>query len=74
MNNESLVILKSVTFAMKAKRILLSNGIKSYIVKPDPKLTEKGCSYALSLNILDLPVALSIIEKNNLPIVRVIQV
>ncbi|MBQ8029176.1 MAG: hypothetical protein IJ262_07195 [Clostridia bacterium] len=54
----------SVTLAEKAKNLLLSRSIKSYIKKnPNPNHKE-GCNYALFV-YGDISTAFRIIEKNS---------
>jgi len=41
------ITVGSVTYAMKAKRILLHKGIRSKLVKVLPERTERGCTHGI---------------------------
>ncbi|MFI3324974.1 MAG: putative Se/S carrier-like protein [Clostridia bacterium] len=43
---EKLIIVGSITYALKAKDILLKHGIKSYIER-NTKTREYGCGYSI---------------------------
>jgi len=45
-----LILFHSMTQAQRAARLLERKGITAYVVKAPMKLTERGCTYALSLN------------------------
>ena len=40
--------MKSMTYAMKTKRLLENAGIGAEIVNLDPSLTKRGCAYGVS--------------------------
>ena len=45
--------LKSMTYAIKAKRILQEIGIDSEIIKLEPHMTHNGCAYGIKFNCLN---------------------
>lgn len=49
----SLITVASMTYAIKAKRILDNNMIPSNIVKLPQKYTDSGCTYALEVSAYD---------------------
>lgn len=49
----SLITVASMTYAIKAKRILDNNMISSSIVKLPQKYTDSGCAYALEVSAVD---------------------
>lgn len=69
-----ILTMTSQTVAMKAKRLLEKNGIYTRIVRPSPKLTPKGCSYGLQMDVAILSIALKYLEQNNIPYGETIQV
>ena len=55
------ITVGSVTYAMKARRILLHNGIRSRLVKVVPEKSAKGCTHGItfpSARFFDAVVAL----------------
>ncbi len=46
----SLIMLSSITYAIKAQRYLETKGIYSNIVRTPEHLKTKGCSYSLSVS------------------------
>ena len=71
-NNKALFTMQSLTGAMKARKILLSAGISARIVKPDSKLTEQGCGYALELSVSEAKRAAQLLAAKRYPPVRII--
>lgn len=47
--DKNLIIVGSITYAMKSKEILSSNGILSYIEKITDGKPDAGCGYALNV-------------------------
>ncbi len=46
--------LKSMTYAVKAKRILHEKGIIADIVKLEPHMTHNGCAYGIKFDCINL--------------------
>ena len=46
--------LRSMTFAMKAKRILQEKGINAEIIKLEPHMTHNGCAYGIKFDCINL--------------------
>lgn len=46
--------LKSMTYALKARRALVENGIEAEIIKLEPNMTHNGCAYGIKFNCVDL--------------------
>lgn len=66
-----LVILRSVTYAQRAKRVLEKAGLSAYVIKPEAHLVGNGCGFAIKVSEGYLPEALEILRKNNFDIGRV---
>ena len=45
--DNSIITLGSVTYAMKARRLLIREGIRSRLVKVLPENTDNGCTHGL---------------------------
>lgn len=63
----NLIMLGSVTFAMKSRNILMKNNISSKIVRTPMHLTNKSCGYSLYLNN-HFDRALEILRSNGISI------
>jgi len=62
--NTTLIPMTSITYAMKAKKLLNSRGVYCEIQRT-PSGLSSGCGY--SIRVKDLSLALSLLEKNNIP-------
>ncbi len=71
MNTEITIVLRSVTHAMKGKKLLYENGIRSVVVKPSH--LEEGCGYGLSVSASHADAAAEILGKNKIRIVKIIR-
>jgi len=69
MNTEIIIVLRSVTHAMKSKKILQSHGIPAYVVKPTE--SEEGCGYGISVSAMHADAASEILQKNRIRIVKI---
>lgn len=48
------ISLKSMTYALKSKRILSEKGIDSEIIKLEPHMTHNGCAYGIKFECINL--------------------
>lgn len=71
MNTEITIALRSVTHAMKGKRLLYENGIFARVVKPSH--SEEGCGYGLSVPAFHADAAAEILQKNKIRTVKIIR-
>ena len=71
MNTEVTIVLRSVTHAMKGKKLLFANGIKGRVVKPSPSNAEQGCGYGIAVAASQVDAAVNILQKNRVPIVQI---
>ncbi len=60
------VSLKSVTIATKAKKALEKSNIYSEIIKLEPGMTKKGCSYGIRFDCLYLNHIKDVFLKNKI--------
>lgn len=57
--------VKSMTYALKAKRALASYYINSEIVKLDSDMTKNGCAYGVEFDCINLYAAENALRTNN---------
>lgn len=63
------LVLESITYAMKAKKLLYKNGINSYINKCDDSC---GCCYCISFDETDKISVTELINSEGINILKVI--
>lgn len=71
MVEKNLIIVGSVTYAMKSKEILFSNGIKSYIER-NKKTKEYGCGYGVHV-VGNIDEAIFLLRKNGIKILAMLE-
>lgn len=69
--SKQLIMVSSITYAMKAKSLLKNYSIYVDIVKTSKYKAQSGCGYSLIVN-KNLDKAIEILKKNNIKIVGVI--
>ena len=57
----------SVTFAMKAKRLLESQGIPSPVIKLDSVKTENGCTHGIEIDYKNFLATVSLLKSKGIP-------
>ena len=65
--NEAVIVMRSLTHAIKGKKLLYEYGIEAKVVKPDNSRTEKGCGYGISLDRSVAERANALLTENDLP-------
>lgn len=60
-----LASLKSMTYAIKAKKVLSQHNIQSEIIKLDSSLTQKGCLYGITFDCSSIYAVENILKNNN---------
>lgn len=68
-----IIALKSVTYAMKAERLLSEAGIAVSIVKLEAGQTRNGCAYGISLNCGQTSAAVQHLSKHGIPYSEVLR-
>lgn len=71
MNTEITITLRSVTHAMKGKKLLAEKGIRATVVKS--VRSDEGCGYGLSVSADTVDAAANILQKNRIRIVKIIR-
>lgn len=67
MMERRVLTMTSQTLALKAKRVLFREGISVKIVRPSPKLTPRGCTFGLEMDIRQISRAIYILEEHQIP-------
>lgn len=67
-----LVSLKSMTYAVKAKKVLTKYNVDSEIIKLDSNMAQKGCSYGLNFDCLNLYMVEKALKENNVKYSQII--
>lgn len=58
--------VKSMTYALKAKRALASHYINSEIIKLDSSVTKNGCAYGVKFDCINLYSAENALKSQNI--------
>ena len=66
-----LLLSRSITHAQRMSRILVRAGITARFFRPPMGLTDRGCSYAVRINIDSLPSAMEQLRAEGLLPMRV---
>ncbi len=70
--NGCLFICRSSTFAQRMKNALLRGGVEARIVRPNLKLTNGACGYAVRVSEVFMAEALAILKEKRLEPERVL--
>ena len=63
--NQYLIMCRSLTYAQRAARLLERQGISAVVTKAPQGLSQRGCTYALSLR-KNFEEAVRILRKNEM--------
>ncbi len=69
----SIIVFSSVTYALKAQSLLAREGIGTRLEKLNKDQTLKGCGYGLRIEKKKIAEATSILKKEKVKIVEVIE-
>lgn len=64
--NDIIIAVGTSTYAMKAKRLLLREGIESKVVRITPGRHNEGCSHGIELNESNLYDAAAVLRTNGI--------
>ena len=64
---KSIIAISSVNHALRAEKLLSAKGIPAKLIKLQPEMTKKGCSYGLEINRKDVPAAISYLDSSSIP-------
>ena len=64
--NETVIPLRSLTHAMKAKKLLSEPGIPAKVIKPDARKSEKGCGYGIAINTHQAEPVRHLLKENGI--------
>ena len=60
------IALKSMTYAIKAKKALNDNYINAEVIKLSPSMTQKGCAYGVKFDCVNLYLVQEALRKNSI--------
>lgn len=60
------IALKSMTYAMKAKKALNDHYINADIIKLDPNMTKKGCAYGVRFDCVNLSAVQDVLRNGSI--------
>ncbi len=65
--NMTILTVGSVTYAIKARKLLRRDGIQSESVKLDDTKTKAGCTHGIKIATEDFYHAASVLKENGIP-------
>lgn len=66
---KKVIVLSSVTYALKAQELLKSNGIYSNITRSKSVKSVRGCGYGISFDPSAIDTVQTLLVKNGIPII-----
>lgn len=70
--NQDIIVLRSVTYAYKAQRLLERMRIRSYIIRTPEEYAPTGCSYSLSVAENGVQAA-ELLRQNGIQVLKLVQ-
>ena len=67
-HNDKVIVLRSLTHSVKAKKILNEHGVDVRVVKPDTAKGEKGCGYGIAVDAREVDRIVNILSENGIPV------
>lgn len=67
-----MILLRSVTYAQRASRVLAKHGINGHVVRPNVEMLSNGCGFAVKVSETYLAEAIDILRKNSFEISTVL--
>ena len=64
--NTTVVAVKSITYALKARKLLRQGGFGANIVKLDSSKTEEGCTHGIEIHSQNLYNVVAILRENGI--------
>lgn len=59
--------IESMTYAVKAQKVLNSRNIGAEIVKLDPTLTKRGCAWGIQIDCMRVDEVRRVLDSRNIP-------
>lgn len=69
----SIMVMNSVTYALKAQGVLAREGIGTRLEKLNKSRTLKGCGYGLRVEKSRLAAASAVLKRENIRIIEIIE-
>lgn len=70
--NRCTAAMSSITFCMKAQRLLAESGKRSFIVKLDPSVSKRGCAYGIEFDCQEKQEIRAILSRSNIRVTQYI--
>lgn len=67
-----IIVLSSITYALKSQKILNNHGILSNVEKLAQSVTKKGCGYGVRVSNINLNVAIEVLKAERIKIVDLV--
>ena len=64
--NKTIITVGSITYAIKCRKLLFKNGIRSKLVKLDSSDIENGCTNGIEITEKDFLTVASILRSNGI--------
>ena len=69
---ENTLVLSSLTYAQRAKRLLGAEGINAAVVRSDAVRAVRGCGYGLKIRAEYADKAVDILSRNSIRVISII--
>lgn len=70
--NRAVIRLTSVTYSIRAQKLLAQHGIKSYIKKLAKNINANGCGYGLEISQQEVQSAYQILSSAGIRVVEIL--
>ena len=64
--NSTIVTVGTITYALKAKKLLSRAGIRSKLVKVESGATQNGCTHGIEISAKDFYHAVLVLKENGI--------
>lgn len=71
---KSIIVVKSITFAMRGQQLLNNYGISAYIERSIGAASRYGCGYSVRVRTSDVARAVQILKESGIHVVDVLPV
>ena len=65
--NTAILTVGSVTYAIKARKLLLRSGIRSKLVKVNENKSARGCSHGIEIDGSDFYSVVAVLRESGIP-------
>lgn len=65
--NKITITLSSVTYTIKAQKLLAKNGISSKLIKVDATFSKNGCTHGIEISRINFFDAINLLKAREIP-------